>query len=238
VNIEGFRENFVSSSFKKTSAAHYYYVVLLFPITPSQTINNHPSMPNIRQTYRHQQLRNRFTAEQLRVINEELTRIREACRLAFDRGGDPQTTSTGAVRERDPNPVAGDQQPIGTEMLGMGVNKLPAPGTEEGVQNPTGKQKAEVQVTSRPTLTTTTTASSTFNSTSIISMGPTTITTTITLAGPTPITTTTIRTTGVTTITTDMTPFITINTDTDEESTTEPDIKHQKTDCSEDTGMT
>jgi hypothetical protein len=195
-------------------------------------------MPNIQQTYRHQQLWNSFTPEQLRVIDEELARIREARWLAFDQGGDPQPTNTGTERERDPNPVAGDQ---GTGMVdnqdpSTGADELPTPGIQDGGQKPMNEQEAEAQVTTRPTSTTTTTASSTFNSSSIFSTGPTTITTTIDLTGPIPFTTTTICTTGTTTITTDTTPFITIDIDTEEESTKENDSKHQKTDCSEDTG--
>jgi hypothetical protein len=197
-------------------------------------------MPNIRQTYCHQQLWNSFTPEQLRVINEELAHIRQACPIALEQGSDPQNASAGSVGERDPNIGSGDQQPIGTDMLddqdqSTGANNLQTPATEEGTQNLTKKRK-EVRATARPTSTMTTMARSTFNSTSITSMGPTTITTMIDLTGATPITTTTITTTGVTTITTDTTPFITIDTDTEEESTQEPDSKHQKTDRSEDTG--
>jgi hypothetical protein len=51
-------------------------------------------MPNIRQTYRHRQLRNSFTPEQLLIIDEELARIREARRIAFEQGSDPQYAST------------------------------------------------------------------------------------------------------------------------------------------------
>jgi hypothetical protein len=200
-------------------------------------------MPNIRQTFRHQQLRNSFTPEQLRVIDEELACIQAARRLALDRGGDPQATSAGSEGERDPNPVVGDQQPVGTVAVvnkepSTEVGDLPAPDIVSSTPNTTINWDVEHQVITRPTptSTTTTTGNNTFNSTSIISTGPTTITTTINLTGPTPVTTTTIRTTGTTTVTTDTTPFITVDTDTEEESTKEPDSKHQKTDRSEDTG--
>jgi hypothetical protein len=100
------------------------------------------------------------------------------------------------------------------------------------------EKEIEEQVTTCPTSTTTTTANSTINSTSITSMRPTTstITTTIDLTGNTPITATTIVTTGVTTINTNTTPFISIDTDTEEECTKEPNSKHQKTDHPGDTG--
>ena len=98
-------------------------------------------MPNIRQTYCHQQLRNSFTPEQLRVIDEELARIRQARRIALEQGGDPQNASAGSVGERDPNIGTGDQQPVGTGTVddqgqGLGANNLQTPTTEEGTQNP------------------------------------------------------------------------------------------------------
>ena len=200
-------------------------------------------MPNIRQTFRYQHLRNTFTPEQLRVIDEELARIRAARRLALDPGGDPQAPNTGSGRERDPDPVVANQQPAGTVAVvnqepRTEVGNLPTPDVVASTRNPAVDWNVEHQVITRPTptSTTTTTGNNTFNSTSIISTGPTTITTTIDLTGPTPVTTTTIRTKGTTTVTTDTTPFITIDTDTEEESTKEPDSKHQKTDRFEDTG--
>ena len=199
-------------------------------------------MPKIRQTHRHQQLRNSFTPEQLRVVDKELARIRQARQIALEQGGDPQSASVGTVGERDPNVGTGDQQPIGTETVddqdpSTRANSLQAPATEEGTQNPTNEWESEEKATTHPTSTTTTTANSTFNSTSITSTGPTTITSTLNLTGAIPNTTTTITMTGVTKITTDTTPFITIDTDTEEESAKEPNSKHQKTDHSEDTGM-
>jgi hypothetical protein len=85
-------------------------------------------------------------------------------------------------------------------------------------------------------LQTVTTASTTISSATIKSTRPATITTTIDLTGPTPVTTTTITTTGVTMITTNTTPFITIDSDTEEEGTTKPGSKHQKTNHPGDTG--
>jgi hypothetical protein len=106
----------------------------------------------------------------------------------------------------------------------------------DSIQNPTNEQGMEEQVANHPTSTTITTASTTINSSSITSTGPTTISTTIDITGPTPVTTTAVTTMGVTTITTNTTPIISIDSDTEEEGTTEPNSKHQKANHLGDTG--
>jgi hypothetical protein len=58
-------------------------------------------MPNIRQMYRHQQLRNSFTPEQLLVFDKELAHIREAHWIALEQGGDPQNAIAGTGGERE-----------------------------------------------------------------------------------------------------------------------------------------
>jgi hypothetical protein len=147
--------------------------------------------------------------------------------------GNPPDTATEAGDPRNPNTGPGDQQPVGTETVdeqdpSTRASNLQATGTVDSTQNLTNEQEMEEQVTTRPTSTTTTTANSTINSTSITSAGPTTITATINLTGPTPITTTTITKMGVAKITTNTTPFMTIDTDTEEESTKDPTVSTRK----------
>jgi hypothetical protein len=118
---------------------------------------------------------------------------------------------------------------VGQQDQGIGISNLRAAGSQtDGIPNPANEQGTEEHVANRPTSTTTTTANTNINSTSITSTGPTTITTTIDITGPTPVTTTTITTTGVTMITTNNTPIITIDSGTDEEAITESDSKHQR----------
>jgi hypothetical protein len=199
-------------------------------------------MPNIQQTYRHQHLPNSLTPEQLHIIDEELARIRETRRIALEQGGNPQNVSAGSGGTRAPTVQAGDPQNTGTgtdgqqdPTPGLGDLKDTSTGTTD-TQNPISEPATEEIIDNRPTTTTTTTAGFTLNSTSTTSTGPTTITTMIDLTEPVPTTTTTITTTGVTTISTNTTPFLTIDSDTEEEDTTKPNSKHQKTDRSEDTG--
>jgi hypothetical protein len=103
-------------------------------------------MSNIWQTYRHQQLQNSYTPEQLRIIDKELACIRQARRIALEQGGDPQNPSGGSVGERYyPNFGTGDQQRVGSDTVddqdqGTGANDLQTPTTEEGTQNPTNKR--------------------------------------------------------------------------------------------------
>jgi hypothetical protein len=132
-------------------------------------------------------------------------------------------TGTETVGQQDPTTRASSLRDTGT--------------VADRVQNPTNKQGTEEQVANCPTSTTTTTASTTVSSTSITSTGPTTITTTIDITGPTPVTTTTVTTTGVTMITTNTTPLITIDSDAEEEVSTEPNSKHQKMNHPWDTRM-
>jgi hypothetical protein len=94
--------------------------------------------------YRHQQLWNSFTPEQLCVINQDLACIRQARRIALEQGGEPQNASAGSVGEIDPNVGTGDQQPVGTGTVddqgqGTGENNLQTATTEEVTQNPTNE---------------------------------------------------------------------------------------------------
>jgi hypothetical protein len=106
-------------------------------------------MPNIRETYCHQQLQNSLTPEQIRIIDEELARIREARRIALEHGGDPQNVDAGNSETRVPSVQAGCSHNTGIGAVDQqdpttGLGDLQDTTTEAmDTQNPTNKPAAE-----------------------------------------------------------------------------------------------